>query len=71
MRLRQLIAPPAAVSLLPILTGCHLSRIPSPALSIAVVASSVAGLVGTHLWIALGAKYGRSIGTPEPNRALS
>jgi hypothetical protein len=40
VRLRSLIAQPVAVSLLPILTGCHLSRIPSHALSMAAVALS-------------------------------
>jgi hypothetical protein len=43
MRLRPLIAPPIALSLLPILTGCHLSRVPSPALSMAAVALSAGG----------------------------
>jgi hypothetical protein len=71
VRPRPLIAPPVAVSLLPILTGCHLSRIPSPALSMAAVALSVGGLLGTHLLIALGTKYRRSIDTPEPDRARS
>ena len=64
MRLRPLIAPPIALSLLPILTGCHLSRAPSPALSIAAVALSAGGLLGTRLLISFGARYGRSIGTP-------
>ena len=40
MRLRPLFARPVAVSLLTFLTGCHLSRIPSPALSMAAVALS-------------------------------
>jgi hypothetical protein len=56
MHLRQLIAPPVAVSLLAILTGCHLSLIPSPALSAASVAVAAGGLLGAHLLIALGAK---------------
>jgi hypothetical protein len=71
MRLRPLNAPPVAMSLLPILTGCHLGRIPSPALSVAAVALSVGGLLGTHLLITLGAKYGSFIDTPEPDRARS
>jgi hypothetical protein len=65
MRLRPLIALPAAVSLLAILTGCHLSRIPSPALSTASMAMLAGGILGVHLLIALGAKYGRSIDTPR------
>jgi hypothetical protein len=65
MRLRPLFARPVAVSLLTFLTGCHLSRIPSPALSMAAVALSAGGLLGTHLLIALSAKYGRSIDTPR------
>ena len=65
MRLRPLFARPVAVSLLAFLTGCHLSRIPSPALSMAAVALSAGGLLGTHLLIALSAKYGRSIDTPR------
>jgi hypothetical protein len=63
MRLRPLIAPPVVLSLLPTLTGCHLSRIPSPALSMAGVALSAGGLLGTYLLITLGAKYGRSMDT--------
>jgi len=46
MRLRPLIVPPVAASLLTILTGCHLSRTPSPALSIAAAAVSAGGLLG-------------------------
>jgi hypothetical protein len=45
MRLRPLIVPSVAVSLLTILTGCRLSRTPSPALSIAAVAVSAGGLL--------------------------
>jgi hypothetical protein len=63
MRLRPLTAPPVVVSLLPILTGCHLSSIPSPRLSIAAAVLSAAGLLGTHLFVALGAKYSNSIDT--------
>jgi hypothetical protein len=63
MRLRPLIAPPVAVSLLTMLTGCHLSCIPSPALSMAAVALLAGGLLGTHLLIALGLKYRNSIDT--------
>ena len=65
MRLRPLFARPVAVSLLTFLTGNHLSRIPSPALSMAAVALSAGGLLGTHLLIALSANYGRSIDTPR------
>ena len=65
MRLRPLFARPVAVSLLTFLTGCHLSRIPSPALSMAAATLSAGGLLGTHLLIALSAKYGRSIDTPR------
>jgi hypothetical protein len=61
MRLRPLIAPPVALSLLPILAGCHLSRVPSPALSMAAIALSAGGLLGTHLLIRLGAECERSI----------
>jgi hypothetical protein len=61
MRLHQLIAPSIAVSLLSILTGCHLSRVPSPAVSIAAVALSVGGLLATHLFITRASKYGQSI----------
>jgi hypothetical protein len=43
MRLRPLIAPPAALSLLVILTGCHLGRTPALADSIAAVAVSAGG----------------------------
>jgi hypothetical protein len=65
MRLRPLIAPPIALSLLPILTGCHLSSVPSPALSMAAVALSAGGLLGTHLLISLSARYERSIDSPR------
>ena len=53
MRLRRLIAPPAAVSLLAILTGCALSRTPPPALSIAAIAVSAGGPLGAHLLITM------------------
>jgi hypothetical protein len=61
MRLRPLIAPPIAMSLLPILTGCHLSHMPSPALSMAAVALSAGGILGTHLL--MGTKHRRFIDT--------
>jgi hypothetical protein len=61
MYLRRLIAAPITMSLLPILTGCNLSRVPSPALSAGAVALSAVGLLGTHLLIPLGPKHGRSI----------
>jgi hypothetical protein len=51
MRLNPLIASPLAMSLLSILTGCHLCRVPSPALSMAARAMSAGGLLGTHLLI--------------------
>jgi hypothetical protein len=50
MRRRPMIAPPLALSLLPILTGCHLGRVPSPALSMAAVALSAGAWI--HLLIA-------------------
>jgi hypothetical protein len=59
MRRRPLIAPPVAVFLLAIVTGCHLSRTPSPALSMAAVAVSAGGLLVAQLLISLSAKYGR------------
>jgi hypothetical protein len=62
MRHRPLIAPPSAVSLLAILTGCHLGRTFSLADSIAAVAVSAGGLLRAHLLMALG---GRSIDTPR------
>jgi hypothetical protein len=58
MRLR---AVPIAMSLLPILNGCHLSRVPSSALSMASVALSLGGLLATHLLISRSAKHGRLI----------
>jgi hypothetical protein len=51
MRLNPLTASPLAMSLLSILTGCHLGRVPSPALSMAARAMSAGGLLGTHLLI--------------------
>jgi len=70
MRLRPLFARPVAVSLLTFLTGNHLSRIPSPALSMATATLSAGGLLGTHLLIALGAKTEDLSIPPGPNRAL-
>jgi hypothetical protein len=52
MRLRQLIAPLAALSSLATLTGCHLSRATSLAPSMAAIAVSAGGLLGVHLFIA-------------------
>jgi hypothetical protein len=62
MRLRPSIGPPVAVSLLAILTGCHLGRTPSLADSIAAVAACAGGILRAHLLITLG---GRSIDTPR------
>jgi hypothetical protein len=45
MRLGPLIAPSVAASALAILTGCHLSRIPSPALSTASVSGGGGGTI--------------------------
>jgi hypothetical protein len=59
MRLRPLIRPSIAVSLLPILTGCHISRVPSPALSMAA-ALSAGGLLATHFLIRSYARHGQS-----------
>jgi hypothetical protein len=56
MRLSPLIALPVAGSLLAILTGCHLSRTPFPAPSIAAVGVSAGGILVAHLLIALGTK---------------
>lgn len=42
---RPLIAPLVALLLPAILSGCHLSRAPSPALSMATIAVSVVGLL--------------------------
>jgi hypothetical protein len=56
---RPLIAPLVALFLPAILTGCHLSHTPSPALSMATVAVSVVGLLVAQSLISLGAKRGR------------
>jgi hypothetical protein len=56
---RPLIAPLAVMFLPAILTGCHLSRTPSPALSMATVAVSVVGLLVAQSLISLGAKHSR------------
>jgi hypothetical protein len=53
---RQLVIWPMAISSLLILTGCHLSRVPFPASSMAAIAVSVGGLLGVHLLVALTAK---------------
>ena len=67
MRIRQLIAPHALICSLAILTGCHLSLIPSPAPSMAVVPVSAGGLLGVHLLIASAAKSLKPAGdTPRP-----
>jgi hypothetical protein len=62
MRLRPLIGPPIAMSFLLILTGCHLSHMPSPALSMATMALSAAGILGTYLL--MGTKRRRSMNFP-------
>jgi hypothetical protein len=54
MRICQLITPYALICSLAILTGCHLSLIPSPAPSMAAVAVLAGGLLGIHLLIAFG-----------------
>jgi hypothetical protein len=56
---RPLIAPLVAQLFLAILTGCHLGRTPSPALSMAAVAVSAGGLLVAQSLISLGAKHGR------------
>jgi hypothetical protein len=56
---RPLIVPLVALFLPAILTGCHLGRTPSPALSMAAVAVSAGGLLVTQSLISLGAKHGR------------
>lgn len=56
---RPLIAPLVALFLPAIVTGCHLSRTPSPALSMATVAVSAVGLVVAKSLISLGAKHCR------------
>jgi hypothetical protein len=67
MRIRQLIAPDALIRSLAILTAWHLSLIPSPAPSMAVVAVSAGGLLGVHLLIASAAKSLKPAGdTPRP-----
>jgi hypothetical protein len=65
MRRRPLIAPPIAMSLLPVLTGCHQSRVLSPALPMATVALSAGGLLGAHLLIALRADRSKSLKKAE------
>jgi hypothetical protein len=56
---RPLIAPLVALFVPAILSGCHLSRTPSPALSMATIAVSVVGLLVAQSLISLGAKHGR------------
>ena len=55
-RCRPMIAPLVALFLLAILTGCHLGRTPSPALS--TVAVSAGGLLVARSLISLAAKHG-------------
>jgi hypothetical protein len=77
MRLRPVIVTPVAVSLLTILTGCHLSRTPSPALSIAAVAVSAGGLLGatcSFQWVrnaaVLGSVRGKEDGYRDTIKAV-
>ena len=66
VRRRLVMISPVAVWSLTILTGCHLSRVPSPAPSMAAVAASLGTLVGAHLLTALRAKITRFV--PEVNK---
>lgn len=59
MQCLPLIVSPVAASLVAILTGCHLSRTPSPALSMAAVALSAGSLLMVQSVISLGAKCAR------------
>jgi len=65
MRLRPLFARPVAVSLLTFLTGNHLSRIPSPALSMATATLSAEGTSRDSFAHCIGRENGRSIDTPR------